>query len=105
LPPVTIDPARFADKPLSRKPTCEGAENDYRVMIDGMTAGRIMLSTLAGSIPKWGWSLTGPYLPPELEPGNGYEETLEHAQEAFKAKFWEWHRWAQDQAGGAAWIV
>jgi len=89
--PTQTDPARFTDKPFTRQPTFKEPVNDFRVMIDGLTAGRVMQVKLSHGVVKWLWTVTSPYLPPELQPGNGQEETLEQAQEAFKAKFWQWH--------------
>lgn len=100
-----IDPARFSSKDFFRKPSWKESKNDYRIMIDGVIAGRIMLTTVAGNKPKWFWTIVGPYLPTELCPGHGAEHTLEQAEEAFKAKFWQWHRWAEKQAVGVTWYV
>ena len=105
MPPIKVDPVRFTDKPLSRRLTWTDRENDYVVLIDGIRAARIDLTMFAGSVSKWGWSITGPYIPRELQPSQGAEETLEAAQEASKAKFWQWHRWALDQPGGVTWMV
>jgi hypothetical protein len=104
MPPVKVDPARFTDKTFMRRATWEDAVNDCRVMIDGLTAGRIRLSEFAESVTRWTWIITGPYIPPKLEPSHGDEDTLEAAQEAFKVKFWQWHRWALNQPGGVSWI-
>jgi hypothetical protein len=54
----------------------------------------------SGNMPQWTWSITGPYLPPELQPGHGHADTLEGAQEDFKATFWRWHRWAAQRGRG-----
>ena len=105
MPPIKVDPARFTDKPFTRRLTWPERENDYVAIIDGLRAARIEVTMFAGSIPKWTWSITGPYIPPELQPSQGAEDTLEAAQEAFKGKFWQWQRWALEQPGGAKWMV
>lgn len=48
---------------------------------------------------KWHWSLTGPYLPPELQLGYGLCDTLDAAKVEFRAKFDAWLAWAFDQGG------
>lgn len=101
--PTQTDPARFNDKAFTRKPTFKNAVNDYRVLIDGLTAGRIMEMRLSFGVVKWLWTVTGPYLSPELQPGNGQEETLEQAQQAFKVKFWQWHGSALTQRTVSVW--
>ena len=94
MPPIDVDPHRFTGKTFTRRLTWPDRENDYVAIIDGLRAARIDLTMFAGSVAKWGWSITGPYIPPELQPSQGAEDTLEAAQEAFKAKFWQWHEWA-----------
>ena len=94
-----IDPARFTDKSFTRRTR---ATDDYAIMIDGMVAGRLMRQALSFQRVVWFWSVTGPYMPPELQPTHGECETMEDAQEAFKAKFWSWHRWATI-AGKTVW--
>ena len=103
--PIKVDPARFTDKPFTRRMTWPDAVDDYQAVIDGLVAARISITMFSGSIPKWSWSITGPYIPPELQPSQGAEDTLEAAQEAFKAKFWQWHRWALEQPHGVKWMV
>ncbi len=98
-----IDPARFTDKSFTRKPAFTESVNDYRILVDGLTAGRIMEMKSSFGITKWLWTVTGPYMPPELRPDNGEEETLEQAQEAFKTKFRQWLRWATGQRGSGVW--
>ena len=101
--PNRVDPARFIDKTFTRRKTFVDSVNDYAVMIDGFPAGRILQHKLAFGIVKWFWTITGPALPNELDPGNGYEGTLEEAQEAFKAKFWQWHRFAMGRNVPSTW--
>ena len=101
--PSQIDPSRFTDKTFTRRSTFPDSVNDYRVMIDSLTAGRILQMQVSGGAMKWLWTIGGPYLPPELQRGNGQVETLEQAQEAFKAKFWQWHSSALAHRTGAYW--
>jgi hypothetical protein len=81
--PTKIDPARFTDKAFIRKPTFKESVNDYRVLVAGLTAGRIMEMKKSFGAVKWLWTVNGPYFPPELRPDNGEEDTLAQAQEAF----------------------
>ena len=92
-----IDPARFTDKTFTYRAI---GMDDFSLRIDGLEAGRLMRMTLSFQRVVWFWTLTGPYMPPELQPTNGECETMEEAQEALKAKFWSWHRWALN--GGKA---
>jgi hypothetical protein len=97
--PNQVDPNKLSGKAFTRKAI--GA-NDYSVLIDGLTAGRIMQMQVSGGAMKWLWTIGGRYLPPELQPTNGQVETLEQAQEAFQAKFWQWHTWTIEQGPSAS---
>ncbi|MBC8037743.1 MAG: hypothetical protein H7X89_11070 [Rhizobiales bacterium] len=96
--PIRIDPARFTGKTFTRQLTWAVSINDYRVMIDGLTAGRIMAKTLATQEVVWFWTMSSPYFP-ALGRNDGEEETLAKAQEAFSARFWKWHQAAITRRG------
>ena len=79
------------------------AEDDYTVRCGALTVGRIMLKPLSGSRAMWLWSVTGPYLPPELQPGSGDAESLEEAKAALKARFDAWLHHAAVRGGEGHW--
>jgi hypothetical protein len=95
-----IYPDRFQGVPFIRK---EIAKNDFSILIDGLVAGRIINQPRSHVKTVWFWTVTGPYIPPELQPTNGEAETLEVAQEAFRAKFLQWQGWAAAQGKDALW--
>jgi hypothetical protein len=95
-----IYPDRFQGVPFIRK---EITKNDYSILIDGLVAGRIINQPRSDGKTVWFWSVTGPYIPPELQPTNGEAETLEVAQQALKVKFLQWQRWAIAESKEAAW--
>ena len=97
--PTRIDPARFTGKELIRAPALKESVNDFRIMIDGLQSGRIMERRPAGNVLKWFQILTASYHPSEIGANSGGEESLEQAQEALKARFWQWHAWALEQGG------
>jgi hypothetical protein len=84
---TAIFPQMFTDQPLILKTTYEGAENDHTVRCAGHLVGRIMLTPMSGGAKRWLWILTGPYLPPELQPSQGRADTLAEAKLAFREKF------------------
>ena len=100
---IQVDPARFVGKNFSQEPSVDSKNDDFIMVINGLIAGRVMKTTAPGTSTKWLWTLTGPYLPPELLPSNGHTNSREEAEEDFERKFWEWHRWAGMQKGGVAW--
>jgi hypothetical protein len=74
---------------LTLRPTYPGTPDDYEVIEDGKSIGRIYFSVgvRAGS-PPWFWAyyrggMTKPHSPHD----HGYEETLEEAKAAFKKRF------------------
>ena len=95
-----IYPDRFQGKSFIRHKI---ATNDFSVLIDGMDAGRIINQARSHGKTVWFWSVTGPYMPPEMQPTNGEAETLEEAQEALKVKFLQWQTWAVAEGKKAAW--
>ena len=78
------------------------APDDFAVRIDGRLLGRIMAKPMAGGSVVWIWTITGPYLPPELRPASGDAESLDAAKAALKAKFGAWLQWAAGR-GEAVW--
>lgn len=89
--PSHLNPATLAGKPLMLRRLAAG---DFAVRVDGRLLGRIMRKPVAGGSVVWFWTLTGPYVPPELRPGDGEAETLDAAKVAIKAKFGAWLQWA-----------
>jgi hypothetical protein len=102
---VRIDPNRFTNKEFTRRKTWPDTPDDYVILIDELAVGRIMLLKKAFQVRVFFWTLTRPNLPPELEPSNGECDSLEGAQQAFKAKFWKWHSWALRMGLIDNWIV
>lgn len=97
-----IDPATLEGQPLILK---AAAPNDYTVMVLDRIAGRIMAKPVTGGRTVWFWTVTGPYLPERLRPGDGDAETLEEAKAAFRAKFDAWLAWAKDLQHPVVWSV
>lgn len=97
-----IDPASLVSQPLRLRRT---AEDDFAVLVADLIAGRIMRKAVAGGFEVWFWTLTGPYVPPQLRPVQGDAETLDEAKEAFKGKFLSWLHWAATQGGDVHWHV
>lgn len=95
-----IDPATLEGQPLILK---TAAPNDYTVMVLDRIAGRIMAKPVTGGRTVWFWTVTGPYLPDRLRPGDGDAESLEEAKAAFRAKFDAWLAWARDLQHPVMW--
>jgi hypothetical protein len=102
---VRIDPNRFTDKPFTLRKTWPHRPDDFVILIDGFQVGRIMRLRKAFQALVFFWTMTRPNLPAQLEPSNGECETLEGAQEAFKAKFCKWQSWAIRTGLIDNWIV
>jgi hypothetical protein len=96
-----VDPRRFIGKQFKRRQAFQHAANDFSIIIDGLVAGRIMQKKRADQRVIWFWTMTAPYYPFKMH--HGEEETYEAARDAFKAQFWEWHKWALKQTGMATW--
>ncbi|MFN0191860.1 MAG: hypothetical protein ACKVP5_07760 [Aestuariivirga sp.] len=73
------------------------ADDDFAVMAGEFLAGRIMRKSKAFGESVWLWTVTGPYLPPQLQPGHGEADNLDAARAAFRAKFDAWRVWAAQQ--------
>lgn len=69
------------------------APGAFTMVAGDLAAGGIVLR-IRGDRQKWCWSLTGPQLPVTLQPGTGEADTLAEAQQAMRAKFDAWRRWA-----------
>lgn len=95
-----VHPFKLIDQPLRLRRT---AGDDYTVLVADLTAGRIMRKPMAGGGENWLWSLTGPYLPPGLQPSYGDCLSLDLAKDAMKAKFQAWLHWAVAQGGDVHW--
>jgi len=81
-----VDPA-LLDLPLTLRSI---GENDYLVMAGEREVGRIHHPYVANSQRRWHWVLTRPYLPPHLQPSDGYTDTLPEAKLGFRRKFDAW---------------
>lgn len=102
---IHIDkPERFAGRPLLLKRAWPEKADDYVVMADGLTAGRIMQIDRSFQRRVWLWSLTGPYCnAPDLRlTAHGDADSLEDAKAAFKGAFRKWQTWAVDAAASGA---
>jgi hypothetical protein len=63
------------------------AKDDHAVLYGNRSAGRIMLKLKTFGQSVWLWTITGPYVPAQLQPSHGEAQTLEDAKLAFKGKF------------------
>lgn len=99
--PLYVDPATLDGQQLllHRINT-----DDYSVRVLGLVVGRVMVRLGAGGRVVWFWTLTGPYLPVDLQPSSGEAETLLEAKAAFRAKFDTWLAWAKDLGHPVAWM-
>ena len=95
-----FDPRTFIDQPMH---LARSADNDFRVMVAGHTAGRIFTTHRSGSRHVWLWTVTGPYLPGAQLNGRGDAEDLPEAKAAFRSTFDAWLSWAIRQNGPVAW--
>lgn len=89
--PQYIDPATLDGQQLTLHAV---GTDDYSVRILDHAADRIMVKSLSGGRVVWFWTLTGPYLPVDMQPSHGEAETLLEAKAAFRAKFDAWLAWA-----------
>lgn len=98
---ITIDPHRLVGVPLMSKAT---AEHDYSILIDGLTAGRIMLRPAAFGASRWFWTITGPLLVHAGLSSSGEAETIEEAWAAFRETFDRWLAWALEAPVPVSWM-
>ena len=103
MPLIAVDPEHLANRPWTMRRTWPDARDDFVVLVDGLSAGRIMCSARSFGEIVWFWSITGPYVPPELQPARGDCATIDEAKAAFRAKFEAWRRWAQGEGRAATW--
>jgi hypothetical protein len=95
-----INPATLQDNPLMLRRI---GPDDFAVTVGGLPAGRIMAKPLAGSRVVWFWTVTGPFVPGALQPGDGEADNLDEAKAALKAKFTAWLRLATAEGGEVLW--
>lgn len=88
---MIIDPHRLVGQALVPKAT---AVHDYRITVDGLAAGRIMLRPAAFGVAHWFWTITGPLMVQAQLPSSGEAETIEEARVAFRSAFDRWLAWA-----------
>lgn len=100
--PHYVDPASFEGQPLILKRYAEG---DYGVVVRDLVAGRIMHQPRSFGQKVWFWTVTGPYLPDQLQPSNGEADSLDDAKAAFRAKFNRWLAWAVPLKHMVVWNV
>ena len=101
---LAIDPGRCTGKAMMfETPTGFGGSDDYVVMIDGLTAGRIMRIEHAGNRPVWFWTITGPYRSSPASRAVVTATRWAAAKAAFRAAFDRWLTWALRQPGKASW--
>jgi putative SOS response-associated peptidase YedK len=79
------------------------AKDDYAVNVRDLPAGRIRRDVKSGNRMTWLWTVTGPYVPPELQPGHGEAETLSGAKLMFRAKFDSWMAYAETPESKRVW--
>jgi hypothetical protein len=95
-----FDPRIFIDQPMH---LVRSADNDFRVMVAGHTAGRIFTTLRSSGRHVWLWTVTGPYLPGAGLNGSGDAEDLPEAKTAFRSTFDAWLSWAIRQNVPVAW--
>ena len=95
-----VSQVRFLNRPLSLRVLAEG---DYAVMIDGMTAGRILRTERAAGRLAWLWTVTGPYCGKAAVGTSGEAEYLAAARTSFRTSFDGWLAWANIQPRPVAW--
>jgi hypothetical protein len=95
-----FDPRIFIDQPLH---LARSAENDFRVMVAGHTAGRIFATLRSSGRHVWHWTVTGPYLPGAGLNGSSDSDDLAAAKSAFPATFDAWLQWAIRQNAPVTW--
>jgi hypothetical protein len=101
-----MNPARFISKPLLTIATLIGgqtAPDDLTVMCDGVMVGRLMKVPKSFGRSTWDWTLTGPYIAPEMGVGSGSAETKDAAKAAMRSRWDMWLTWALAQGGDVAW--
>lgn len=74
---MIIDAHRFTGKQLLSKAI---AKDDYRVTVDGLVAGRIMLRPAAFGASRWFWTITGPAMVQAQLPSSGEAESFAEAR-------------------------
>lgn len=94
----TVDPTTFKGKPLYSKPCQLGQPDDYLVVCEGLTVGRIMKEQRASGRTTWMWTITGPI----VANSNGEADTQAAAQKAVRVIF---DRWLEAAVRGAGWYV
>jgi hypothetical protein len=62
-----------------------------------------MAKPVSGSRVMWFWTVTGPYVPGDLQPASGDAESLDKAKAAFRAKFDKWREWAMSLGHPVVW--
>jgi hypothetical protein len=78
--------ALILERASASRPSGEWNDDDYDVLADGVTVGRIMKASAAPEGTPWLWTLTfGQH--EDRTPTHGYEATREAAMAAF-AKSW-----------------
>ena len=95
-----FDPRIFIDQPLH---LARSAENDFRVIVAGHTAGRIFATLRSSGRHVWLWTVTGPYLPGAGLSSSGDADDLPEAKKAFRATFDTWIQWAIRQNAPVTW--
>ena len=95
-----FEPHIFIDQPMH---LARSAEDDFRVMVAGHTAGRIFATLRGSGRHVWLWTVTGPYLPGARLNGSGDADDLPGAKSAFRAIFDAWLHWAIRQNGEVIW--
>ncbi len=80
-------------------------EDDYSVRVADLSVGRIMLKPVSGGSAVWLWSITGPYMPPQLQPSSGDAGSLDDAKTMIKSKWLSWMFYAASRGGEAEWHV
>lgn len=98
-----LDIGALRSSVLTMRRSWPDCQNDYCIIAASVTFGRIMLMPKSHNIFVWFWTVTGPYLPPHLNPGNGDADTIESAKAAFQKKLSLWFEWAVTQKSAHIW--
>ncbi len=78
-------------------------QDDFAVLADNRSAGRIMRKPKAFGASVWFWSVTGPFVPASLHPSHGEAESLETAKVEFRTKWEQLREWSTREGKPLHW--
>lgn len=106
MPPISVNPSRFRDRPLHLAPCIiagEASDGDYVVICDGMIVARITQTQKSFGRLAWDWSFTGPHLPAAMSKGSGSCTTLAEAKAQVRGVFHMWVVYVTAKPEQAVW--